>query len=84
MRANNLVLAVSLTVGCGVGVADVSPGSFRWLYDLEHLPDLKRGVCRQASSYDRTGGNDDGFSGKYSVLRVEGNERVIFDEKGPG
>ena len=36
------------------------------------------------SSYDRTGGNDDGFSGKYSYLRKEGDGLVIAELKGPG
>ncbi len=37
------------------------------------------------SSYDRTGGNDDGFHGTYSQLYIEDNgEHVIFDEDGPG
>ena len=37
------------------------------------------------SSYDRTGGNDDGFDGTYSALYVdESGEHVIFDVKGPG
>lgn len=41
-------------------------------------------IIEQVSSYDRTGGNDDGFSGKYSYLRKEGNDLVIADFKGPG
>ena len=37
------------------------------------------------SSYDRTEGNDDGFSGKYSYIRKEGPGRlVIADLEGPG
>jgi hypothetical protein len=36
------------------------------------------------SSYDRTGGNDDGFSGKYSFVRKEGDTLVLADLKGPG
>lgn len=36
------------------------------------------------SSYDQTGGNDDGFSGKYSFLRKEKKGLVIADLKGPG
>src|SRR5262249_43536585 len=35
-------------------------------------------------SYDRTGGNDDGFSGKYSFVRKEGDGLVIADLQGPG
>jgi len=36
------------------------------------------------SSYDRNGGNDDGFSGKYSFLRKEGDGLVIAELHGPG
>jgi len=38
----------------------------------------------QISSYDTTGGNDDGFSGKFSYLRIENNDLVIADLKGSG
>jgi len=41
-------------------------------------------IVEEISSYDRTGGNDDGFSGKYSYLRKEGNNLVLADLKGPG
>ena len=37
------------------------------------------------SSFDTTGGNDDGFSGTYSYIRKEGENRlVVADLKGPG
>jgi hypothetical protein len=36
------------------------------------------------SSYDRTGGNDDGFSGKHSFIRMEGDGLVVADLKGTG
>jgi len=36
------------------------------------------------SSYDRSGGNDDGFSGKYSFIRKEDGGLVLADLKGPG
>jgi len=37
------------------------------------------------SSYDRTGGNDDGFRGTYSQLYIDDNgEHVIFEQDGPG
>lgn len=58
---------------------------------LEHLGRLHwlaqyRSAAKVAmvSSYDRTGGNDDGFSGRYSALRKEGDALVIADLKGPG
>jgi hypothetical protein len=55
------------------------------LYRIDLLPRyMENTVVRQISSYDTTGGNDDGFSGKYSFLRKEKNNLVIADLKGPG
>ncbi len=56
---------------------------YRNLSDLPTLyPDIE--AC-YVSSYDRTGGNDDGFNGTYSELYVDDNgEHVIFEEDGPG
>lgn len=58
----------------------------RPLYDLNLLPVyLEHSISAQVSSYDITGGNDDGFSGKYSfVRRNEDSTLVIFDVKGAG
>jgi len=54
--------------------------------NLGDLPYLYGNVSSHyLSSYDRTGGNDDGFRGTYSQLYVQDNgEHVIFDERGPG
>jgi hypothetical protein len=39
----------------------------------------------QVSSYDRTGMNNDGFSGTYSFIRRNADSSlVLFDEQGPG
>ncbi len=55
------------------------------LYRLDRLPAFKSSVeVGSISSYDRTGGNDDGFSGKYSFIREEKEGLVIADLKGPG
>jgi hypothetical protein len=55
------------------------------LFRLELLPRLHPGeTCKMFSSYDRTGGNDDGFSGKYSKLRVEDGNSVLAEMEGPG
>src|ERR1041385_5646757 len=44
-----------------------------------------RSDSRHFSSYDRTGGNSDGFDGTYSELYVNAaGEHVIFDALGPG
>ena len=54
------------------------------LADVSRLPLYRTGNIEQLSSYDRTGGNDDGFSGKYSSIRKEPEGLVIADLKGPG
>ena len=55
------------------------------LYLLERMPRLRTGTSfRMFSSYDRTGGNDDGFSGRYSRLRLEGGDSVLAEVTGPG
>lgn len=55
------------------------------LYRLDRLPALKDSIkIGSVSSYDRTGGNDDGFSGKYSFVRKEAEGLVLADLKGPG
>lgn len=51
----------------------------------ELLPLMRRSVeVGMISSYDRSGGNDDGFSGRYSFIRKEDGGLVIADLKGPG
>ena len=55
------------------------------LWRLDLLPRLRTGVkvgC--VSSYDRSGENDDGFSGAYSFIRKEEGGLVIADLQGPG
>ena len=55
------------------------------IYRLDRLPVFKESVkVASVSSYDRTGGNDDGFSGKYSFVRKDPEGLVIADLKGPG
>ncbi len=55
-------------------------------YDINDLPGYRdKTIVGQVSSYDTTGGNDDGFSGKYSFLRTRSDSSlVIFDIQGPG
>lgn len=49
-------------------------------------PRVRVGVeTREVTSFDRAGGNDDGFAGTYSELYVDAKgEHVIFDALGPG
>jgi len=52
---------------------------------LDLLPRLKQSVkVGLVSSYDRTGANDDGFSGTYSFIRKEDGGLVLADLPGPG
>lgn len=52
---------------------------------IDLLPTYRHNqVIDQESSYDRTGGNDDGFSGKYSYIRKENGNLVLADFQGPG
>ncbi len=83
-----LLLAQSvLVIGqIAIGGSSYQPtGSIKELYELETLPCLRPGVtCRMFSSYDRSGGNDDGFSGTYSKLRIEDGNSVVAEMKGAG
>jgi hypothetical protein len=58
----------------------------RAFYDINTLPQFhENSHVAQVSSYDTTGGNDDGFSGRYSFLhRNADSTLVIFDVKGSG
>lgn len=52
---------------------------------LDALAGLPTGVqTLQFSSYDRTGGNDDGFSGTHSCLRQDQTGCVIAERQGAG
>ena len=76
----NLILAITATV-----FAYKPVGSIKELYQLDRLPLLRQGVkCKMFSSYDRSGGNDDGFDGTYSKLRVENGNSVIAGMSGAG
>jgi Protein of unknown function (DUF2961) len=55
-------------------------------YDIGQLPRYISGSSEwEKSSYDTTGGNDDGFSGRYSFVRKKPDGTlVIFEAKGKG
>jgi len=79
---------ISFVVCLGVATACVQAQSVGPAFydDLSELPYVYSNVqSHYLSSYDRTGGNDDGFRGTYSQLYVDDNgEHVIFEEDGPG
>ncbi len=66
------------------GLVLASPGASE-LHRLDLLPRFKASVfVGSVSSYDRTGGNDDGFTGTYSFVRKDERGLVLADLKGPG
>ena len=80
------LVAVLLALPTTVLSADdlPAPGIAR-LYRADLLPRFQDSVfVGSVSSYDRTSGNDDGFSGKYSFVAKEGQDLVLADLKGPG
>lgn len=83
-----LLTAPSLTFGKQKPDRSLSnKGPIGWdIYrNLHRLPEIKSGVqTHQFSSYDRTGGNNDGFEGTYSCLQQDANGCVIADYKGSG
>lgn len=54
--------------------------------NINHLPEyINESTIKQFSSYDRKGGNNDGFEGTYSYIRKEaGSSLVIFEVQGNG
>src|SRR4051794_11892739 len=80
------LLAFNLSITSITARADDAPAlGIPELHRLDLLPRFKSSIkVASISSYDRTGGNDDGFSGKYSFVRKEGEGLVIADLKGPG
>ncbi len=84
-----LISRALIIVCCGVLAAAqwgrAEPVGLAELHRLDRLPVFKSCVkVGSVSSYDRTGGNDDGFSGKYSFVRKEADGLVLADLKGPG
>ena len=55
-------------------------------FNIASLPSYEsNSTVAQVSTYDITGGNNDGFNGTYSFLRRNADSSlVIFDMKGPG
>ena len=84
-----LRLACLLLPFVGQAAETASYQPIRGLADLsaiEDMPRLRDGVgYGMASSYDRSGGNSDGFTGKYSTIRKEGKlNHVIAEMEGAG
>ena len=93
VRANTHIHELILLIAIGTASAATQsvPQEVPWSVGVDQirrfdlLPAMRRTISIGAvTSYDRTGGNDDGFSGKYSFIRKEGDGLVIADLKGPG
>ncbi len=87
IRLNSVVFLVLMVFTLGaVSSADegLTPGIDE-LYRIDCLGMLKQSIkAASISSYDRTGGNNDGFGGQYSFVRKEEGGLVLADLKGPG
>jgi len=81
-----LVLCINLKAQTNNKNIITTATELKQLYDISLLPTY-RNDTREAeiSSYDTTGDNDDGFSGKYSFIRRNADSSlVIFEQYGPG
>lgn len=70
---------------------NASAQNYKWRDELDLLERVDllpayrtNNIVEQVSSYDKTGGNDDGFNGTYSYIRKENGKLVLADLKGPG
>ena len=87
LRSNILVtfvFALFTLVDVSSSAEGLKPGIDE-LYRLDCLGMLKQSTkVASISSYDRTGGNNDGFGGQYSFVRKEEGGLVLADLIGPG
>lgn len=66
-------------------LTDKGPVGWDTYRSLDRFPELPTAAeTLQFSSFDRTGGNDDGFVGRYSCLRQEASRCVIAEAESPG
>jgi hypothetical protein len=85
LRFIALIVPCFLLIALTVGLTAAETTALDELYRLELLPRLRSGeTCKMFSSYDRTGGNNDGFEGTYSKIRVENGNSVLAEMSGPG
>ena len=89
------VITILFLTGCSESGPETAPeikkehslcAELQVFYDISSLPEYSEGTfCAQVSSWDTTGGNDDGFGGTYSYLRKnDDGSLVIFDQEGSG
>jgi hypothetical protein len=79
------LLLLSATAAEAHGDGGKGPVGYDVYRELDRLPELTTGVdTLQFSSFDRGGGNDDGFVGTYSCLRMTAAGCVIAEHEGVG
>ena len=80
-----VVFVLSVNAKLVFGEDQRVPRGLSALTDLANLPLLRTGTWLTGTdSHDVTGGNNDGFEGRYSYLYKDGDEYVLFEENGPG
>src|SRR5690554_3374448 len=91
MRKKAITILVAVVFLAGLSQVQSQNNAYRWSDEMEllkrvdRLPEYRHNqLIDQESSYDRTGGNDDGFSGKYSYIRKENGNLVLAEFEGPG
>jgi D-arabinan exo alpha-(1,3)/(1,5)-arabinofuranosidase (non-reducing end) len=84
-RAVALGAVVALVAAATAQATSKGPVGWDVYRGLDRLPELPAGVdTHQFSSFDRGGGNDDGFVGTYSCLRTTADGCVIAEHAGAG
>jgi len=89
MTGENMIYRIVCLAACLVVIAgkvQAQPVGLEFYDNLSSLPYIySNAESYYLSSYDRTGGNDDGFLGTYSQLYIDDKgEHVIFEQDGPG
>ncbi len=91
MKRNFVKLLVLTFFLLGLSQVHAQNQTYRWSDEVEQLKRVDQlplyrhnQLIDQESSWDRTHGNDDGFSGKYSYIRKENGHLVLAEFEGPG
>src|SRR4051794_27986194 len=81
-----LILSITSKAQTGNQQSISVASELKHIYNISLLPAYRSNTTEaQVSTYDTTGGNDDGFNGTYSFIRRNADSSlVMFDEKGPG
>ena len=87
MRSTFLCMLMMGMATCMYGQKTITVADeLKHFYAISDLPSYRSNTySAMVSSYDTTGGNNDGFGGEYSFIRRNADSSlVIFDVKGPG